>query len=406
MRASIAVDEGRTPMIPLNTRLGLPSRAFWYIALRSLVVVLLVVVLGSIVQLVTSLPGATCGGHACNPASGAHLAAFIYLFAAFLVVRAVLNFKWYSFVVTDRNLTIDSGVLSRTSNVIRYDRIQDVSTRRDPLHALLGLKSVDIWTASPDQFAGSRRRPEGHLVLDTDDADWLRDYLSQPPAAATAAAGGGARPTPEAAPHGGNGAVVMAMLIAAALVVLAAIAATKRSPPMPPGSETTSVTPSGPSYVSKRGADGRMHLHPVRSAPAQLPQVAVTPAPASAALPPAPVSPPTADYGIACAIQPQQPTGAVRACATLPIAERCSHEMDFPSHPTAEPATVTVVNESAESVKFYWLNQAGNRALYATLAPGGRLDQPSHLGAHWLFASADGQCLGVLDAATVKVGIF
>jgi membrane protein YdbS with pleckstrin-like domain len=405
MRALIAVTEGSAPMIPLNTQLGLPSRAFWYIALRSLVVALLVVVLGSIVQLVSSIPGATCSGHPCNPASGAHFAAFIYLFAAVLVVRAVLNFKWYSFVVTDRNLTIDSGVLSRTSNTVRYDRIQDVNTRRDPLHALLGLKSIDIWTASPDQFAGNRRRPEGHLVLDADDADWLRDYLSQPPAA-TAAAGGAARPAPGGAAQGGNGAVLVAILIAAALVVLAAMAAMKKSPPMPPGS-ATNVAPSGPSYVAKRGADGRMHVHPVRSAPGQLAQAAVPPAPAAAAPPPPPVaSPQTAGYGIACAIAPLQTAGALRSCASLPIAERCDHEMDFPSRPTAEPATVTVVNKSSESVKFYWLNQSGNRALYATLPPGGRVDQPSHAGAHWVFASADGQCLGVLDAATMKVGIF
>jgi len=96
----------------------------------------------------------------------------------------------------------------------------------------------------------------------------------------------------------------------------------------------------------------------------------------------------------------------VRSCADLAIAERCDHETDFASRPTAAPATVTVVNKSDQSVKFYWLNQAGNRALYATLPPGARVDQPSHSGAHWLLANADGQCLGVIDAATMKVGIF
>jgi membrane protein YdbS with pleckstrin-like domain len=403
MRASIAVSEGRAPMIPLNTQLGLPSRAFWYIALRSLAVALLVVVLGSIVQLMTGLPGASCNGYPCSPASGAHIAAFIYLFAAFLVVRAVLNFKWYSFVVTDRNLTIESGVLSRSSNAIRFDRIQDVQTRRDPLHMLLGLKSVDIWTGSPDQFAANRRRPEGHLVLDTDDADWLRDYLSQPPAAA-AAAGGMARPAPGASTHGGNGPVVVAVLIAAALVVLAAMAAIKKSPM--PAAGATNAALAAPSYVAKRGADGRVHLHPVRPAPGQIPPVPAAPAGAGSVPAPAAVRAPTADYGIACAIQAQQASGAVESCAALPTAERCSHEMDFPSRPTAEPATVTVVNKSDQSVKFYWLNQSGNRALYATLPPGGHVDQPSHTGAHWLFANADGQCLGVLDAATMKVGIF
>jgi membrane protein YdbS with pleckstrin-like domain len=405
MRAS-TVAEGRTPMIPFNTQLGLPSRAFWYIALRSLVVAFLVLLLGSVVQLISTLPGATCGGHPCNPASGAHLAAFVYLFAAFLVLRAVLSFKWFTFVLTDRNLTIDSGVLARSSNTVRFDRIQDVNTRRDPLHALLGLKSVDIWTGSPDQFAGNRRRPEGHLVLEAEDADWLRDYLSAPPAAAGAGASGAkAQPAPAAGPRGGNGAVVVAVLIAAGLVVLAAMAAMKKSPPMPATADTGVATAPAPAYVPKRGADGKTHLHLVHTAPGPSPQSAAS---ASAAAPPpvAPVQVPASDYGIACAVHPQQATAAVRSCAELPTAQRCSHEGDFASRPTAEPAVLTVINKSDESVRFYWLNATGNRALYATLPPGGRIDQPSHAGAHWLVSAADGRCLGVFDAANTKVGIF
>lgn len=394
-------------MIPLNAKLGLPSRAFWYIALRSLVVALLVLLLGSVVQLISTLPGATCGGHPCNPASGAHLAAFVYLFAAFLVVRAALNFKWYSFVVTDRNLTIDSGVLARSSNTIRFDRIQDVNTRRDPLHALLGLKSVDIWTASPDQFAGNRRRPEGRLVLEADDADWLRDYLSDPPAAAAAGASAArTQPAPGAATHGGNGAVLAAVVVAAALVALALMAAMKKSPPMPATVDTGVATAPAPAYVPKRGADGKTHLHVVHTAPGQGPQVSAASAPAAAPPPVAPVQVPASDYGIACAVHPQQATGAVRSCAELATAQRCSHEGDFASRPTAEPAVLTVINKSDESVRFYWLNASGNRALYATLPPGGRVDQPSHAGAHWLVSAADGRCLGVFDAATTKVGIF
>jgi membrane protein YdbS with pleckstrin-like domain len=404
MRASTAAG-GCTLMIPLNTKLGLPSRAFWYIALRSLVVAFLVLLLGSVMQLITRLPGASCSGHPCNPASGAHLAAFVYLFAAFLVVRAVLNFKWYSFVVTDRNLTIDSGVLARSSNTIRFDRIQDVNTRRDPLHALLGLTSVDIWTASPDQFAGNRRRPEGHLVLEADDADWLRDYLSEPPAAAAAGdSSARTQPAPGAATHGGNGAVLVAVVAAAALVALALMAAMTKSPPMPV-TEPATMTPMAPAYVPKRGADGKTHLHVVHSPGAQLPQAPLAAA-QPAADPPAAVQQPVSGYGIACAIQPQQAGGAVRSCADLPTAQRCHHEADYPSKPTAEPATVTVLNKSDQNVRFYWLNPSGTRALYATLPPGGRIDQPSHTGAHWLFATSDGQCLGVLDAATMKVGIF
>src|SRR5580658_380494 len=404
MRASTAAEECAR-MIPLNTQLGLPSRAFWYVALRSLVVALFVVLLGSLAQFMTTLPGATCSGRPCSPGSGAHLAAFIYLFAAFLVVRAVINFKWFSFVVTDRNITINSGVLQRNSNTIRFDRIQDVNTSRDPLHMLLGLTSVSIWTASPDQRVGNSKRPDGLIVLEADDADWLRDYVSDPPAAAAAGASGGkGQPARGAAPHGGNGAVVVAVLIVAGLLVLAAMAALKKSPPMS-AADVASVPAPAPAYVVKRGADGKTHVHVVRTAPGPVPQLPAASAPA-AAPPVAQVQLPASDYGIACAVHSQQATSAVRSCAQLASAQRCSHEQDFGSKPTAQPAVLTLVNNSAESLKFYWLNPDGNRTLYATLPPGGHVYQPSHTGAHWLFATADGECLGILDAATMKVGIF
>jgi len=403
MRASTAA-EALASMITLNTELSLPSRAFWYIALRSLVVAFFVVLLGSLVQLVTTLPGATCNGHPCNAASGAHLAAFIYLFAAFLVVRAVLNFKWSSFVVTDRSITINSGVLQRNSNTIRFDRVQDVNTSRDLLHMLLGLTSISIWTASPDQSAGNMRRPDGRIVLEAEDADWLRDYVSDPKPAAAAVSGAMGQGALGAAPPRGNGAVAVASLIAAGLVVLAVMAAAKKSPPAPAVADTASVATPAPAYVAKRAVDGRTHLHVVRTAPA--PQVPVAGVPAAAPPPVAPVQLAPRDYGIACAIHPQQATSAVRSCAELVLARRCTHEGDFPSKPTAEPAVLTVVNKSDESVKFYWLNTLGNRVLYATLPPGGHVDQQSHAGAHWLVSTAEGQCLGVFDAATTKIGIF
>jgi hypothetical protein len=174
---------------------------------------------------------------------------------------------------------------------------------------------------------------------------------------------------------------------------------------MPATADTGVATAPAPAYVPKRGADGKTHLHLVHTAPGPSPQSAAS---ASAAAPPpvAPVQVPASDYGIACAVHPQQATAAVRSCAELPTAQRCSHEGDFASRPTAEPAVLTVINKSDESVRFYWLNATGNRALYATLPPGGRIDQPSHAGAHWLVSAADGRCLGVFDAANTKVGIF
>lgn len=391
-------------MIALNTQLGLSPRAFWYVTLRSFVAALFTVLLGSLWQLLPTLPGASCNGHPCNPASGAHVAAFIYLFAAFLVVRGALNFKWFSFVVTDRNLTVTSGVLSRNTSTIRFDRIQDVNTRQNPLHALLGLKSIAIWTASPDQRVGSSRRPDGLIVLEAGDADWLRDYLSDPPAAAASSAGDRGASAPSAAPRRGNGAVAAAFVIAAGLVALAVLAASQSSPPAPStptaAAGATARTPASPAPGRERQ---RSHLHVARPQPGEAARATER---APAALPATAGQGLSGDYGIACALDPQRPVAGLRSCAELATAQRCAHEGDFPSKPTAEPAVLTLVNRSAESLRLYWLNPSGTRAPYATLPPGGHVDQQSHTGAHWLVAAADGHCVGVFDAATMKLGIF
>jgi membrane protein YdbS with pleckstrin-like domain len=394
-------------MIPLNTDLGLPSRAFWYVALRSFVVALLLMLLAALFQLMSSAPGASCRGALCGKMSGGHFAALLYLYGAFLVVRAVLNFKWFSFTVTDRNISITSGVLARNTNTIRFDRVQDVNTRRDPLHALLGLKSIAIWTASPDQRLGNgTRRPDGLIVLDADDADWLRDYVSDPQTAGAGASAGKAASVAQQ----GNAGVVVGMAVALGLVVLGAMAWEKKS--APPGAVAdngaTEVPAPAPAYVPKRGADGRTHLHLVRTTPGQLPQPpAPAAAPAAEAPPPvAAAQPPVRDYEIACAIHPQQATTAVRSCADLATGERCAHEGDFPSRPTAQPAVLTLVNKSDESVKFYWLDPSGTRKFYGSVPPGAYVGQASHTGAHWLVSTADGQCLGVFDAASTKIGIF
>ena len=88
------------------------------------------------------------------------------------------------------------------------------------------------------------------------------------------------------------------------------------------------------------------------------------------------------------------------------MAQRCAHEADFASKPTPPPAVLTVVNQSKEPLRFYWLNPSGARALYASLPPGGHVTQPSHVGAHWLVSSGDDRCIAIFDAATTTIGIY
>ena len=93
-------------------------------------------------------------------------------------------------------------------------------------------------------------------------------------------------------------------------------------------------------------------------------------------------------------------------CAELPEARRCEHESAYPSQPTQQSAVLTVANRSHETVKFFWLDRFAGRALYASLPPGGHVDQQTHVGAHWLVATDDGRCVGIFNAATRAIGIY
>ena len=100
-------------MIPLNSRQGLPPNAFWYVALRSLAAAIFLILIGSLFHLASNSPNVACRGLLCG--RGGQTSMLIYLFAIFLVVNAILRYKWFTFLLTDKNISIASGVLFRRS---------------------------------------------------------------------------------------------------------------------------------------------------------------------------------------------------------------------------------------------------------------------------------------------------
>jgi membrane protein YdbS with pleckstrin-like domain len=374
-------------MIPLNSRQGLPPSAFWYVTLRSLAAALFLILIGSLFQLTSSSANVACRGLLCGHMSGGRTSALIYLFAIFLVVNAILRYKWFSFVLTDKNISIDSGVLFRRSTTIRFDRIQDVNTIRNPLHMMLGLASVAIWTASLDQRVGNANRPDGLIVLDADTAEWLKEYLSDPPTARggdsapsrnspSAAGGSSARP--------GSASSVLILIFAAALG-LVFLVLRHSTPVTAPAASTAPSAPSAPTLPGP--ASVARHVRKVQPVQSEADAEAKS-------------------YTTSCAIHQPGGVDGVGPCADLKEGGRCEHEADFRSHPTQEPAVLTVVNRSSEIVRFYWLDLSGARTLYASLPPGGHVDQQSHIGAYWLASTAGGRCVGIISAATKTVGIF
>lgn len=375
-------------VIPLNSPQKLTSRAFWYVALRTLFVALLALGLGRLVELGANSPHASCRGALCGTVTGSHLAGFIYLFAALLAIRALINFRSLSFVVTEKSISISSGVLFRNSSTIRFDRIQDVRVLRDPLHLLLGLSSVAIWTASPDQRVGNTKRPDGLLVLEAEEAEWLKDYLSDPGGGQSAATSAGRDPG-VAVRQSPASLGVMPFAVVGVIVALAGAALWHRGPDQAPAAlptaENSKDTQNAPARADSSAANTpAVQAHTVR-------------APTQAARDP--------QFALVCAIHPQAPSG-MTACAELGEARRCMQESAYPSQPTQQSALFTVANRSEETVKFFWLDRSGARALYASLPPGGHVDQQTRVGAHWLVATEDGRCVGIFNAATMAIGIY
>ena len=375
-------------MIALNSRQTLPANAFWYLALQSIAVAAFLAFIGMLFHLGADSPNVSCRGALCGKLSGNQFAAVLYLLGALLVMRAFLRYKSFSFMLTDKSMSIESGAFVRTSTTFRYDRIQDIDTYRNPLHLMLGLKSVAIWTTSPDQFARNRRRPDGWVVLDVEQADWLKDYLADVSASGASTASG-TRQAAAAINSGRQTNMGVTLAIAAFAVVAAAVMPLWITPSPPTAAASGGYTPVT-ATSSATSAAGSQHAH-----------VRVVPRAGSV------VQGSRETYAVACAIRASGGTvESVEPCASLAQARRCAQEANFRSQPTAQPVQLTVTNHSDENVKFYWLDRAGDRVLYYSLPPEGHVIQASHLGAHWLLSTQDDRCLGIFDAATRTIGIF
>jgi membrane protein YdbS with pleckstrin-like domain len=395
-------------VIPLNSRQFLPTKAFWYLVLRALLTAALCVILGRVAHFIVNSPGARCGGVPCSKGNGGVMEWICYLLAVVLIVNSFLKFRWFSFTLTERTVNIDSGVFVRSSRVVRLDKIQDVETRQGLLHRLLGLKSVAIWTASLDQVRGNTRRPDGLIVLEADSADWLANYLSDPDRTHVALPDDIARGGMPPADRGRSGhfGAVMGVIAAVVIAVMAwALWSKSGSAPTATIVSTVSAVPSAaPTLVAAL-------------TPAAAPASAVAPAPTVAPVPTADSQPAQqtyaanaaadpGDYTIACSMASSGGAHGVPACDSMKWGQRCEREAEFRSNPTSESTRLVIANRSDQTLKFYWLDPSGQRAPYAVLPPGRKIGQPSHIGAHWLVAAADGHCVGIFNADTARIGIF
>jgi uncharacterized membrane protein YdbT with pleckstrin-like domain len=158
-------------MIELNKSNKLPSkvRTYWMSKL------LLIIILFSLPFLIYNTSLGTSA-----------LWIFLIVIGIPAFISLLLIFDNWSYLLNENKITIFSGVITKRSKAISFDSVQNVDTVSGILRRMFGLATVRIWTASPGQInikpsnqngAGDSHRPDGMLILDKENAEWLRDFI-------------------------------------------------------------------------------------------------------------------------------------------------------------------------------------------------------------------------------------
>lgn len=158
-------------MLNLNTSYKMPAKIQGYYLVKLFCIIFLM-----------SLPFSLIN-------SGWWLSALCYIFI-FIGIPSFLLLLWsyhnFHFIITDNQITINSGIITKRSKSIPYNSVQNTDIVSGLLRRIFHLSTLKIWTASPAQInisygqqrnSGDAHRPDGLLWLNNGDAIWLRDFI-------------------------------------------------------------------------------------------------------------------------------------------------------------------------------------------------------------------------------------
>lgn len=93
----------------------------------------------------------------------------------------IVKINSISFIVSENSITKNYGILTKRSNTLTFDKIQNINGVTSVFSDLFNLTKLNIWTASPSQTIISKGTSQNHpdivLTLDPIDADWLKKYI-------------------------------------------------------------------------------------------------------------------------------------------------------------------------------------------------------------------------------------
>lgn len=106
---------------------------------------------------------------------------FAVIIFPILVIIISIQMGQISFFVAEKQITINTGVLTKRSNSITFSNVLNIECTSGPFSALFALSDIEIWTASPSQITirhgRSESGPTGRLRLKSSDAIWLKDHI-------------------------------------------------------------------------------------------------------------------------------------------------------------------------------------------------------------------------------------
>jgi membrane protein YdbS with pleckstrin-like domain len=100
-------------------------------------------------------------------------------------IYIILLYRSWSFLVDENSITINSGIIVKKSKIIPFDKVQNISQKQGIIMGMFGITNFDIWTSSPSQIninkGQTSNKPDGNLVLTTEDAEWLQRFMTSKP---------------------------------------------------------------------------------------------------------------------------------------------------------------------------------------------------------------------------------
>jgi uncharacterized membrane protein YdbT with pleckstrin-like domain len=160
-------------MIPLNTKQGVPAILPWYWLFMNgisflLPSLLFFILIGFISKAVGFMD---IWSWVC------FFIALMFLFLLLAFIMQLIRYLFFSYLITQHEITISWGIINRHSVAVRFEEIQNTRIEMSLSKRIFGLADILIWTAADDQATGDTAKPDITMILTEANANWLKDFM-------------------------------------------------------------------------------------------------------------------------------------------------------------------------------------------------------------------------------------